>query len=618
MSEVSRWASACALIQRPVTQDEAYALHQAMALDCAWQYQKLSSYGDKLTNAYDFRPQQINLLNRLLPTDYDVATNFWLQRLNHIDKEKESDPHWKNSRARLSNIKLAKQLLQLWKQENPDTIKASCDTLNSLHNIKKIKHNVEQSLGQYSCENFPSNSQSNALQNTQQSPQETVHKNTPYIHLPFDWHDLEAQSQQQLLASGFGGQTKTLALQWDNATRLILSSLAGLLLFSLGCAMTSLIPQAAHFKTSIDSAQPKHGIYAIDEHGKPYIGTNKGHLAVSKALKNVHLEENQTAHITWQREIKPAQEKFNHNAKKAELWRLGTRQIPLKRDNDIVSSLVFIKEEPTDPAARELAALLLDSGTADQVLITKYLAKYQTKFKNWSHLPKAKEGKENKQQTQRLYIHVNKEALAYQKDYTRHLAYFTGSAAQLLNQLKNKPAGVINDLATVGFKVLANGAPYFSNLDRNEQSPIKLANGIQLMPIPAGQFEMGSNNGESDEKPIHTVTIAKPFGMSQTEITFAQYDAYAEATGNTKPKDSNWGRKTRPVINVSWDDAQGYVKWLSDTNQQGLQCRLPTEAEWEYAARADTTTEHYWGDKNGHDYANYDGTEGADKWGNET
>jgi len=127
--------------------------------------------------------------------------------------------------------------------------------------------------------------------------------------------------------------------------------------------------------------------------------------------------------------------------------------------------------------------------------------------------------------------------------------------------------------------------------------------GPEMVTIPAGRFEMGSKH-DSDEKPIHEVSI-KTFAMSRYEITFAEYDAFAKATGRTKPKDSGWGRGNRPVINVSWHDAVAYTKWL--TEQTGQEYRLPTEAEWEYAARAGTEANYWWGNGIGKNRANCDG-----------
>ena len=125
-----------------------------------------------------------------------------------------------------------------------------------------------------------------------------------------------------------------------------------------------------------------------------------------------------------------------------------------------------------------------------------------------------------------------------------------------------------------------------------------------MITIPAGTFRMGSHEG-SDEQPVHAVTIAKRFALGKHEVTFEAYDAFATATGRSEPSDSGWGRGKRPVINVSWDDATAYAVWLSQ--QTGKTYRLPTEAEWEYAARAGSTTKYPWGEEVGLNNANCDG-----------
>jgi len=125
--------------------------------------------------------------------------------------------------------------------------------------------------------------------------------------------------------------------------------------------------------------------------------------------------------------------------------------------------------------------------------------------------------------------------------------------------------------------------------------------GPEMVWIPGGSFKMGDIQGEPDEKPVQIVTV-KGFAMGRYEVTFAEFDKFVKATGRRKPSDSGWGRGNRPVINVSWEEATAYTEWLSQ--QTGQQYRLPTEAEWEYAARAGTETKYWWGNDIGTNKAN--------------
>ncbi len=127
------------------------------------------------------------------------------------------------------------------------------------------------------------------------------------------------------------------------------------------------------------------------------------------------------------------------------------------------------------------------------------------------------------------------------------------------------------------------------------------SNGPEMIVVPSGQFIMGKQ-GEASASPIREVTIAKAIAVSKYEITFAQYDKFAELTQRPLPDDKKWGRGSRPVINVSWQDASEFAEWLSQ--QSGHVYRLPTEAEWEYFARAGTTTDNWWGDGNPDQRAN--------------
>ena len=155
--------------------------------------------------------------------------------------------------------------------------------------------------------------------------------------------------------------------------------------------------------------------------------------------------------------------------------------------------------------------------------------------------------------------------------------------------------------------------------------------------VEKGSFTMGDTwgGGDSDEKPTHKVTFSYNFYIGKYETTFDEYDAFCEATGRSKPGDEGWGRGDRPVINVSWNDAIAYCNWLSekeklpkayDNNGNLLDkdgkvttdpskvfgYRLPTEAEWEYAARGGNKSKgyKYSGSDNVGDVAWYDSNSG--------
>jgi formylglycine-generating enzyme required for sulfatase activity len=134
----------------------------------------------------------------------------------------------------------------------------------------------------------------------------------------------------------------------------------------------------------------------------------------------------------------------------------------------------------------------------------------------------------------------------------------------------------------------------------------------EMVVIPAGEFVMGSPITELYRGPEeqHKVEIKAPFALGKYEVTFAQWDACVAdgGCGGHKPDDQGWGRENRPVVGVSWHDANAYTAWLS--KKTGQQYRLPSEAEWEYAARAGTTTAFSFGPAITAEQANYDGSTG--------
>ncbi len=135
--------------------------------------------------------------------------------------------------------------------------------------------------------------------------------------------------------------------------------------------------------------------------------------------------------------------------------------------------------------------------------------------------------------------------------------------------------------------------------------------GPEMVVLPSGSFTMGSPASEAgrdaDEGPQRSVRIGYALAVGKYEVTWAEWEACVAdgECGGHRPSDQGWGKGTRPVINVSWDDAQSYVQWLS--RKTGQRYRLLSEAEWEYAARAGTTTPFHTGATISTGQANYDG-----------
>ena len=148
----------------------------------------------------------------------------------------------------------------------------------------------------------------------------------------------------------------------------------------------------------------------------------------------------------------------------------------------------------------------------------------------------------------------------------------------------------------------------FTSFSTEQSTETRLPFEPETVLISPGKFLMGSLENElgrlNNEGPQHEVTIGYTFAIGRYAVTFDEYDTFAKVTNRVLPDDESWGRGRKPVINVSFLDAKAYVGWLSA--QTGKSYRLPTEAEWEYAARAGTRSRYWLGDDIGKNNASCD------------
>lgn len=146
-----------------------------------------------------------------------------------------------------------------------------------------------------------------------------------------------------------------------------------------------------------------------------------------------------------------------------------------------------------------------------------------------------------------------------------------------------------------------------------KKAALAIAASLEMVTLPAGSFLMGSpaDEGDAPGLPRHTVTL-KSFKMAKNMVTFDQFDAYSKATGRALVNDGGMKRGNYPVINITMGESQAFIDWLN--RHTGRRFKVPSESEWEYAARAGTTTHYWWGDKV--DFGKYNSfrNEGADIW----
>ena len=624
LDSLHQWATACALPNRVIMEDEIRALHNALGFDCAWHFHALTRYAKVSGRGFDFRAKRTSLLNELKSSIegsefVNKAVQFWIARNDDLDKALKTNVQggsaWESTRKqRLLERDTA--LLKLWFGFGKPTTKRSKEfketvkTLYDLYAHKSLRKDISRELSHYSCSAFKS---SDVMQGSA----------TSQIILPFAWNDpdLGAETQRQLLHCGFGGQPDPdVTLRWDNATRGILAGLAAIMLLSVLTSANLLMPKSAKIVTQLDSAEPPKNTLIPPKQGDNYLaGTYKSIGRAYKPENHKSRTDNEVITVRWRRQAAQAAQ-FPIDEERPDTspqhWLLGTVAKPTRPKPTQGAwpdlSIVVIFGDAKDMTVRTLAAKLLDTGSADQVLIGsgRALRKQHQQLLKQSALIQDSQ-----------WIYINGPMLdGHHKN--QRVASIKLTPAKVLSELRqSNDLFAVTQLENTTTKTPAKSPLLQAKKQQRADAQIKLGNNLILVKIPQGSFQMGSKSGGSSEKPVHTVSFDYDFWMSQTEVTFEQYDAYIadirrQANSPVKtqvptvpevPKDEGWGRDQRPVMNVNWNDAQAYVKWLSATNPEGLQCRLPSEAEWEYAARAGTETVYPWGDEVGKNNANCDG-----------
>lgn len=199
-------------------------------------------------------------------------------------------------------------------------------------------------------------------------------------------------------------------------------------------------------------------------------------------------------------------------------------------------------------------------------------------------------------------VHAQKSVDANTEFFGERVVVVTGDGDQWINiALKQRPTLQSQSLAAAGAVLETPEDP--ADTSRTPVANVPSEPLGEWVTIPGGAFIMGTSDGPIDERPEHVVVVP-PFRMMATEVTFNLWDQCVREGGCAySPNDEGWGRGERPVINVSYEDITNqFIPWISRKTQRSFM--LPSEAQWEYAIRAGTQTDYYWGDKPAQSLAN--------------
>ena len=554
LGDLRVWAAATALSSEPVTSASAFELRHRLGLDLpAWDFRDLlisaHSVGDRLVWPFGKRIELLNWLRQCSITngvvedesDLAQALAYWMERYAHTHDVRDGwhSPllPWDRTPAE-QRLRLETAMLKLWREPTD----AAC-MLYGLDGA--LRDEIRERLTGMADGESASSSQADL------------------IILPWKTADLPIHVRWMLARMGFGARSEREVSDLHPPLRLSLALgvCAGVAIMALASAIGNMrAPVTPTFQPELPAAFASVMIRDVQRSG-----VNEFRIAVGtpKVLQVDKAPAKSVIDVTWEWAAQPNIQRIG----KSELWRTGTLPQVIRgcEESWPRRSLVAIQAEPSDIPARQLAIQLLDRGSADAVLLgTDWASQVHKLIQVDAEMTSA---------DQLLLIlppDASARQLAFQGVYGAVHSRDFKDLALKLNFPDVKPLAEIWPEAKSDADLKLRGGPEISQDEKT---------GMTFVKVCGGTFTMGGKkDADNAEKPQHTVTMS-PFEISQTEVTNAQYRKF---------RPNHEGDDRMPVVDVTWDDAKAFCEQADSA--------LPTEAEWEYAARGGSITRWSFGD----------------------
>ncbi len=579
------WSSCCALPERPITDTHALQLHHALGLERSWQFEVMRSQGLGASAGLTFSAvQRQNLLRDLaarahaeqgIRPSLERALDFWQRTFDATDHEMTREARlgkkpWRNSTGDHRRC-LAALLLKLWRHP-----RAAADGLYELYqlatlrDLRDLRSEIRESLSRYAALGFP---------------HKEKRKQGGHIVLPWPWDLQPAQTRARLLRMGFAGAQQVHSAA-DATTRTLIGILSG-------AAAVGLITIALRFADSDPEYQYAAKVYEtplftrlvsppLERTGRVYVSSHKVFASVA-APPYTALQ----VHWCWsglapERATSDCQQLYTKEKKyyrrnaqrmgESLLLRVGSLAEPVRAcaPHWPALSVAVIAAAPEEISARRLALRLLDKGSVDLALIgLDFTEQAKTLAKRWNFVTNS----------QWLFFTPQNTNPEIPK-LGRHRAHLSGDfqkSAEALNFSGARPAATA--LGEAAKARTLTGAPRIWG--GPEAAPTH-PSGIEFVRICPGTFSMGSRkqndpNADTDELSAHPV-ILDGFEIARSETSRGQYASLVQT------KES--GQMNLPITAIPWSQARAACRAIGSD--------LPSEAQWEYAARAGAQTPWFW------------------------